>query len=887
LNDRPPAFARLVLRYFAPSERVEDIDGDLLELFHLRIGESGLRHARFRYWLDVLSVLARSRRLRRGRHVPTSHQQQGSMTSTMSAAASELRYAARGLAKRPGYAGVAAFTLALGIGSTVAIFTVLNAVLLRPLPYPAADQIVEIVHHAPGLNMPEVRSSSGLTARYRQSARTFSHVGGYVARQFNLSGGGAAERVRAIAVSPAVFDVLATRPALGRAFNDADTDPNGPFVTILTDSIWRSRFGGDPAVVGRTVRLDGRSAEIVGVMPAGFAFPDVDTRLFVPWRLDPEHFGAFGNVAIARLAPGATLEAARREIEQLQPRIPEWFPGITDDVLARFGWSSSVSPLRARVVANVATTLWILFATVGLVLLVAAANVANLFLVRAESRQREVAVKAALGASRGRIAVTFLAESVVLAVIGGVIGLLLADAGTRLLLAYGPPGLPRLQEVRLDTTAFAFTAALSLLAAAVLAVLATLGVARRSFNTLLREGGRGNTAARARHRVRNLLIVTQVAMALVLLVGAGLMLRSVMRLTAVDPGFRVDGLLSATLSLGARGDRAQSVAIYHRLLDEMATVPGVSAAGAAGTLPVAATSLTGSNFEVRSRVRSDSDPPLFTMYTAVTAGYFETLAAPLVEGRAPARSDADRALDVAWVNRAFARQFLDGRAIGERIRIAEGAWLEVVGVVGDLRTSGLGDDVRPMVYLPTSNSAVSLDVMYAVVRTRGDPASLGPALRTAVDRVDATVPLTMRTMEDIVSASLAQKTFTLTLLAIAAAIGLVLGVVGLYGAVSYIASQRTAEIGVRLALGAKPASVCFMVLRQGTTVAAVGIVVGLVAAWSAARFMSSMLFEVSAHDPITYASVALVLAAVSVFATYVPARRAAGVDPVRALRNDG
>jgi predicted permease len=376
-------------------------------------------------------------------------------------------------------------------------------------------------------------------------------------------------------------------------------------------------------------------------------------------------------------------------------------------------------------------------------------------------------------------------------------------------------------------------------------------------------------------------------MALVLLVGAGLMLRSVMRLTAVDPGFRVDGLLTATLSLGARDDRAQSVAVYHRLLDEMATVPGVSAAGAAGTLPVAATSLTGSNFEVRSRVRSDSDPPLFTMYTAVTAGYFETLAAPLVEGRAPARSDADRALDVAWVNRAFARQFLDGRAIGERIRIAEGAWLEVVGVVGDLRTSGLGDDVRPMVYLPTSNSAVSLDVMYAVVRTRGDPASLGPALRTAVDRVDATVPLTMRTMEDIVSASLAQKTFTLTLLAIAAAIGLVLGVVGLYGAVSYIASQRTAEIGVRLALGAKPASVCFMVLRQGTTVAAVGIVVGLVAAWSAARFMSSMLFEVSAHDPITYASVALVLAAVSVFATYVPARRAAGVDPVRALRNDG
>ena len=797
----------------------------------------------------------------------------------------ELRLAARVLMKRPAYAAVAAFTLALGIGANVAIFTVVNAVLIRPLPYPDSDRIVEARHHAPGLNMRNLESSPGLIARYRETARTLTRTAGWDMRRLNLTGSGSPERVRAVAATPELFDVLATRPALGRPFFEADVQPDAAAVTILTHGLWQSRFGGDPGIVGRTVQLDGRAAEVVGVMPRGFAFPDPETRLLVPLPLDPTGgFGSFGMGSLARLAPGATVDAARREIEQLQQRIPEWFPGITRIVLDGFGWSVSLEPLRDRVVADVARTLWILFGTVGLVLLIAGANVANLFLVRAESRQREIAVRSALGASRARIARTFLAESLVLASAGGVAGLLIAAAAIRLVVAYGPAQLPRLHEVRIDAGVFVFAAALSVLSAVVLGLLPMAGIARRPVAALVREGGRGSTAGGGRHRVRQLLIVAQVAMALVLLVASGLMLRSAVRLNAVDPGFRVEGLLTVGVSLGTQTDRARAVTFYHRVLDEMARVPGVSSVAAASSLPIEAAGMTGASFEIRSRPAPDSGIPRFTMYTAVTAGYFETLGMPLLEGRAPARSDAEQGRPVAWVNAAFARQFLDNRAVGESIRIQD-TWLEVTGVVGDVRTFGLREAARPMAYVPPGSAPIALDVMHAVIRTDGAPASLAPALRAAVDRVDASVPLTTaRTMEDIVAASTAQASFTITLLAIAAGVALVLGVVGLYGVISYIVAQRTAEIGVRLALGAEPAAVRAMVLRQGVAVAVIGVAVGLAAAWASTRLMTSLLFDVSARDPVTFATVALALTCVSALAAWLPARRAAGIDPLQALR---
>ena len=570
----------------------------------------------------------------------------------------ELKLAARALAKRPGYSAIAALTLALGIGANVAIFTVVNAVLIRPLPYPEADRIVEVRHHAPGLNMATLQSSPGLIEKYRQSARTLTPMAGYNIRRLNLADGGSPERVRAVAATPELFDVLATRPALGRSFNDSDVQKGARPAAILTHGLWQSRFGADPGVVGRTVQLGGQAAEIVGIMPPGFAFPDPETRLLVPLALDPNSgFGAFGMTSLARLKPGVTLDAARNEIDQLQKRIPEWFPGLTGDTLTRFGWSVSVARLGDRVVADISRTLWILFGTVGLVLLIAGANVANLFLVRAESRQREIAVRSALGASRSRIAGTFLAESLVLALTGGFVGVLMAGRATRLLVAYGPAQLPRLHEVRMDPTVFAFAVVLSVLSALVLGVLPTLGFARRSLAALVREGGRGSTAGRRRHRVRQLLIVAQVAMALVLLVASGLLLRSAARLNAVEPGFRVDGLLTVGVSLGAQADRARAVVFYHRVLDEMARVPGVAAVGAASSLPIEGGSLNGAGFAIRSRPRADGEIPLHTMYAAVTAGYFETLGVPLLEGRAPQRSDADQGRPVAWVNKALARSF--------------------------------------------------------------------------------------------------------------------------------------------------------------------------------------------------------------------------------------
>jgi putative ABC transport system permease protein len=882
---QPPALARLAVRLLVPLQHREHTEGDLLELFHERVAREGVVRARLRYWIDILSVLRHFRGRAAVPASPVPSLQERFMTTFVRATLSELHYAGRGLMKRPGYTALAALTLALGIGSSVAIFAVLNAVVLRPLPYADSDRIVEIIQHAPGLNMPELRSSPGLVARYQQTARSFARIAGYEMRQANLSGSGIAERVRVMAAAPALFDVLATRPALGHAFDGDDARMRAASVVILTDALWRSRFGADPGVVGRAIQLDGRPVEVIGVMPAGFAFPDAETRLIVPFHIGMDvPFGAFGMAAVGRLAPGVSVDAARREIEQLQRRIPEWFPDLTAEVLSGFGWSSSVVPLRDRVVGSVTNTLWLLFGTVGLVLMLAAANVANLFLVRAESRQREVAIKQALGAGR-RIVGGFFAESFWLASLAGFAGVLLAGWAVRLLVAFGPRRLPRLHEVRLDWQVALFTIAITVLTAAVLAVLPVAGTARRSFAAALHDGGRGGTAGRGRQRLRQSLVVTQVAMALVLLVGAGLMLRSVSRLFAVNPGFGVDGLLAATMSVGTRTERAQALRAYEQMLDEMRTTPGVRSVGGATTLPIAPTSLNGSDVEVRSRPPTRDAPPLFTMISGITAQYFETLGARLVAGRTPMPVDVAQNRAVAWINQTFARRYLGDRPIGESVKLHD-EWFEVVGVVGDLNTSGLAADVQPMVYLPVSSPLVKLDAMHAVVRTNGDPASLAPSLRSAVERIDRTIPVTLRTMQEIIAASLAQTTFTVTLVTIASAIGLVLGIVGLYGAISYITAQRTAEIGVRLALGAPPAGVALMVLRQGATVTAIGIVVGLAAAWSSARFIGSMLFGLSARDPVTYGAVVALLMAVSLLATYVPARRAARIDPVNALRAD-
>ena len=804
-------------------------------------------------------------------------------------AVQELRFAGRALAKRRGYAAVAAFTLTLGIGANVAIFSVVNAVLLRPLPYPESDRIVSIRHHAPGINLPDLESSPGLADLYRASSRTLTHVAGYELRQANLTGSGRPERVRTLAATPEFFDALAVRPTLGRAFGQSDAQQNSPVVGILTHALWQSRFGADAAIVGRQVQVDGKPMQIVGVMPSNFSLPDPEARLLVPLWLDPAGgFGTFGTHILARLAPNTTVDAARQEVITIQRQIPVRFPDLTQETLNRFGWSVTLETLRTQVVREVATALWILLGSVGFVLLIAGANVANLFLVRAESRRREIAVRAALGGSRARIAVTFLAESLWLAAAGGVLGVVLAAAGIRALVAFGPPQLPRLNEIAVDLPTIAFAAILSLVAGLVVGAVPLSGLTRRSFAQVMREGGRGLTAGRQQHRLRHLLIVGPVAMALVLLVGSGLMLRSVARLSAVDPGFRPRGLLTAGVSIGRQSDRGRTATSYRRILDELASLPGVTAVGASNSLPIEATGMNGSSFTIESKPRADKDVPPVTMYTVVSTGYFETLGIPIVAGRLPSLDDGVPGRATMWVNQSFARRFLDDRAIGERIQL-ENNWLDIVGVVGDVKTFGLGEAIRPMAYLPvgTPVRAGSLDVMRIVLRTAVPPSSLASALRAAVDRVDPSIPLMrVRTMEEIISGSLARVAFTMTLLIIAASVALVLGLVGLYGVISYIVSQRTPEIGVRLALGAQPGHVRSMVLRQGLSVALIGVVLGLALAAVATRVMGSLLFEVSTHDPVTFVAAALALTTVSALATYLPARRAAAIDPLEAVRTE-
>jgi predicted permease len=801
----------------------------------------------------------------------------------------ELRFAARALTKRRGYAAAAAFTLALGIGANVAIFSVVNAVLLRPLPYPESDRIVTIHHHAPGINLPELQSSPGLIDLYRESSRTLTHVAGYEIRQANLTGSGRPERVRVLAVPPEFFDALAFGPALGRAFAESDAQQNSPAVGILTHALWQSRFGADPAIVGRQAQVDGRSMQIVGVMPSYFSFPDPEARLLVPLWLDPARgFGTFGIHTIARLAPDTSVDAARQEVITIQRQIPVRFPDLTQETLDRFRWAVTLERLRDRIVRDVAAPLWILLGSVGFVLLIAGANVANLFLVRAESRRREMAMRAALGGSRSRIAVTFLAESLLLAAAGSVLGWFLAAVGIRTLVKFGPPQLPRLNEITVDLTTIAFAAILGLAAGVVVGAVPLGGLARRSFARVLRDGGRGMTAGRQQHRLRHLLIVGQVAMALVLLVGSGLMLRSVARLSAVDPGFRPRGLLTAGVSIGRQPDRARTATLYRRILDEVAGLPGVTAVGASNSLPIEATGMNGSSFAIESRPRAENDLPPVTMYAVVSAGFFETVGIPIVAGRAPTADDGVPGRTSMWVNQSFARRFLDNRAIGERIRLEE-TWLEIVGVVGDVRTFGLREDVRPMAYLSvgTPIRAVALDVMQVVVRSAVPPSTLASALRAAVDRIDPSIPLMrVRTMDEIISASLARIAFTMTLLIIAAVVALLLGLVGLYGVISYIVSQRTQEIGVRLALGAQPGDVRALVLRQGLGVALGGVVLGLGLAAIATRVMGSLLFEVPTYDPLTFAGATLALTAVSALAIYLPARRAAAIDPLAALRTD-
>ena len=805
----------------------------------------------------------------------------------------EFRLAARALAQRPSFTLTVVVTLALGLGATVAIFAIVNSVLIRPLPYPESERIVWIRHHAPGLELPDLENSPGTLQLYREHARSFSALAAMIPRQRNLTGGRQPARVPVLEATPALFAVLQVQPQLGRPLVEADSRPGAAPVAVLTHSGWSAYFGASGDIIGRNIKLNGVSTEVVGVMPESFVFPEPETAALLPMPDDAEPiFGAFGVGAMARLAPGASLASAQTELSALQSRISELFPDVTADFLKQAGWSVSVHTMHETTVEDARTALWIVLATVGFLLLVACASVANLFLVRAEARQREIGIRMALGALRMRIAATYLYESLLVGLAGGLWGTVAALFAVRALVAAGPAQLPRLDEISLDATVIGFAALVSIGAGLLFGV---LPLARQMAQPLAGLVGtsRGHTAGRERQRVRKALIVTQIALALMLLTGSGLMLRSFQRLRAVEPGFDADGVITMGISFGDDRSKTEVGLLMREILDQVRAIPGVISAGGTNALPLdGSANNNGSSFAIQSRPRAEDALPPVSMYAIVTDGFHETMRSRIVAGRALQRSDEENERRVMLVNETFARSFLDGKAVGERISFggqADTAWNEIVGVVADIRSFGLREEVRPHAYLPitTPVSGARPPVMNLAARTAGDPSALAPLLRNIVQRVHAEIPLTSeRTMQSIVDEALAQTSFTMMILSVAALVAMLLGAVGLYGVIGYVVSQRTKEIGVRIALGAVPVSVRRMVLRQGLVLAVVGTAIGLGGAALLSRFLDSLLFEVDNRDPLTFVAVSTVLLAISALAAYVPARRASAISPLEALRGE-
>jgi len=808
----------------------------------------------------------------------------------------DIRVALRALAKAPTFALVTVATLAVAIGANTAIFSVVDGVLLRPLPYPDADRIVRI--GAGLLPQSGVPPEGGISFSDRgywhfvNNNRAFETFGGYEAgaAQWPLTADGPPLQVNVARLTLSAFEVIGVLPQRGRLPTPEEDVPDAPEVVLISDGLWQDRYGADPGIIGRTIELNGSSREVIGIMPADYVFPTPQTDVWVPDRLNPasENFGGHHIFGIARLAPSVTVEAAIEDSESLIARFdeagygPAWFEGV-------FNGEAVLRPLKEEIVGDSRQPLLILLGTVGFVLLIACSNVANLLLVRAESRTRERAVRIALGSGRRRLVQYVMTEAMLLSLAGGLAGMLLAWIGTRALVAAGPPSIPRLAEIGLNTNVLLFTTALSVLAGLLFGLLPAVRAGSRKAIAALRDGGRGSTIGRDRHRARSALVVGQIALALVLLVGSGLMVRSFQQLRSVDPGFRAEGAMTFRLSPPPnKYENGEATAqFYDQLIERLEAIPAVTSAAGNNTLP-----LTGGGAVLTVRiddfpVPEGEFPPAF-LARRVTPGYFETMGIPLVEGREFTSDDHNARLGSIIISESVKREFWpDESAIGKRMQ-TNGAAARVVGVVGDVHDAGLELDAEQFSYKPMLDSiGGGVRPMMMVVRTDADPEALVPEIRAVIEALDPDLPITqMRSLETILDESLSQTSFTMSMLLLASFVALFLGSVGIYGVLSYVASQRTAEMGVRLALGADGATVRKIILSQGMVLAVVGVVVGLAGAVALGGVMSSLLYGVSPADPLTLVGVSAVFLTVAAGASLIPAMRAARTPPAVALRAD-
>jgi predicted permease len=815
----------------------------------------------------------------------------------------ELRQVLRRSARAPMFTAITLVTLAVGVGANTVVFSVLDGVLLKPLPYPGADELVGTWLTAPGINLKDGELSPSDYFIFREQGRTFQDIGLYTGDSVSVTGIAEPEQVSALLVTDGTLPLLGVQPMLGRSFNNKDDSPGTPETVMLSYGYWRRKFAGDPSVLWRTIVVDGRGRQIIGVLPQKFHFLDwEDPALVLPFRLDRNktHLGNFSYAGIARLKPRVTLEQVNADVARMLPVVMRSFPAppgfgmkLFED--ARIG--PNVRPLKQDVIGDVGKVLWVLMGSIAMVLLIACANVANLLLVRVEGRRQELALRAALGADRGRIAGELMLESVMLGLLGGAAGLGLAYATLRMLRVLEPAGLPRIREIGIDGPVLLFTLLAAVAASLLVCCVPIFKYAGVSLTTGIREGARGVSQSKEQHRARSVLVVVQVALALVLLICSGLMIRTFQALTKVSPGFNRPAELQ-TFRISIPDTQVKEpervVRMEEEILHKLESIPGVSSVSISTKIPMTFGGWHDPIF-VEGYTYPEGQLPPLSLFKFVSPGFIGTVGTPLVAGRDLTWTDTYNKIPVALVSENIARRYWrdPANALGKRIRVAtKDDWREIVGVVADVHDDGVDQKAPTAVYWPlilnrfeSGDISVRREVAYVIRSSRAGSEAFVKNVREAVWSVNPNLPLAgVHTLQYYYGKSLARTSFTLIMLGVAGGMALLLGVVGIYGVIAYSVSQRTREIGIRIALGAEQQKLTRMFVRHGLLLTGIGVTCGLIAAMASMQLLSSLLFNVKPVDAVTYVAASIGLIATAWLASYVPSRRVATVDPVEALR---
>jgi predicted permease len=818
----------------------------------------------------------------------------------------QLRIVFRRLGKAPLFTAITLITLAIGIGANTVIFSVIEGVILKPLDYPHSEQLVGVWHKAPGIGMQKMPSAQYLYYTYRDQSKTLDGIGVYKSYSMSVTGEGQPQNVHIFQVTQDLLPMLGVKPVIGRLFTQNDDSPSAPQTVLITHGYWLQRFGGSPSAIGRTIIADGTPREIIGVLPRNFQLLDDDDASFVvpmQWDRSKVQLGNFDGTSIARLKPGVTLQQAQADMDRLVSVANKSFPaptGFSTALFEKAQLQADPHPLKQDVIGDIGNVLWVLMGSIAIVLLIACANVANLLLVRIEGRRQELAVRSALGAGRARIASEILFESMVLGIAGSILGLGVAYGALRVLLATAPTGLPRLHEISIDPTVLLFTLLLALLVGLVIGLIPVFKFAGPSLYSGLREGGRAQSQGVERHRARKALVVVQVALALVLLICSGLMIRTFIALSHVSPGF-TDPPSLETFALYIppaqvpNTDLARVVHMQQEMHDKIAAIPGVTSVAFSTVIPLNGSGMFNPLFAQDHTYKEGELPPI-RRFKFISPGFFSTMGTPMVAGRDITWDETYQKRHVVIVNESLARDSWQTplNALGKHVRVGTiDDWAEVVGVAADTRDDGVDKSAPTSVFWPVflehfqgnQKDYVNRTVWFIVRSNRAGSAAFMNEVQRAVWSIDADLPLVRpTTLGQLYTRSLARTSFTLVMLCVAGGMALLLGIIGIYGVISYAVSQRTREIGIRMALGAQRNELIGMFVRQGLSLAAAGVAVGLAAAFLVMRIMSSLLFNVSPVDPATYLVMTAVILCIAWLACYLPSRRAAAVEPVSALR---